>query len=305
MSEQAKCEEGVVDVEQQTLAYKRWISGPEPRLKLLALHGWLDNAASFDVLMQQLAAQGLAFECLAMDAPGHGYSDHKPEQGSYNIWDDVRGLLGVLDHMQWQQSVLLCHSRGAFIGSLLCASAPDRVQALVALDSLIPDSIEASAVVDQLRKHISDYRRQGRRAPAYKSAPDAAEALAKKTGMSSQAAATLVQRGLRCEDDAEQVWRWRSDPRLLSASAVKFTAVQWQHIFAAIACPVYLITASRGMARHPDFLKRWVAAFGQIEHESIDGSHHCHLDPDTAPDVARRVAGFLQTIKPREATSDD
>lgn len=300
MSYQAHCEEGFVRVEQQRLAYKRWRSGSGDGFKILALHGWLDNAASFDALMEHLAAQGLNFECLAMDAPGHGYSDHKPEQGSYNIWDDVRGLLGVLDHMQWQQSVLLCHSRGAFIGSLLSAVEPERITALLALDSLIPDAIDSASVVDQLRKHIRDYRRRGRSAPGYAAPNVAIDALIKKTGMSPQAAECLVQRGLVSDesgDNSEGLWRWRSDPRVLSASALKFTAEQWETIFHSIRCPVFLLTASGGMARHPEFLKRWVACFERIEHESIEGSHHCHMDPGTVSDVARRVAEFCKKIE--------
>ena len=296
MTSELLCEEGFVRVEKQALAYKRWRKGSAPGFRILALHGWLDNAASFDALMQHLDQHDLSFDCLAMDAPGHGYSDHKPEQGSYNIWDDVRGLLGVLDEMAWSDCILLCHSRGAFIGSLLAVTSPERVTGLIALDSLIPDAIDSSAVVDQLRRHIRDYRRQGRRAPGYDGPDMAIQALVKKTAMSEAAARTLVQRGLVCEDGDEGLWRWRSDPRLLSASALKFTAEQWQVIFQAIECPVFLITASRGMGCHPEFLQRWLGYFADLHHESIDGSHHSHLDPDTAGDVATRVAGFLTTI---------
>lgn len=296
MSSQLSCEEGVLHVEQQALAFKRWQKGDAPGLNILALHGWLDNAASFDALMTHLAEQDLSFVCLAMDAPGHGHSDHKPEQGSYNIWDDVRGLLGVMDAMEWQQCVLLCHSRGAFIGSLMSATSPERVQGFIALDSLIPDVVDARSVVQQLQKHIRDYRRLGRRAPAYESPDAAIAALVKKTGMSHPAADALVKRGLVCEDGDQGLWRWRSDPRLLSASAVKFSAEQWQAIFEAIACPVFLITASRGMGSHPDFLKRWLSYFSQLHHESIEGSHHCHMDSDTAPAVAASVADFLRQL---------
>lgn len=297
MSSQLKCEEGVLRVEQQALAFKRWQKGDNPELKILALHGWLDNAASFDALMTHLAEQNLSFECLAMDAPGHGYSDHKPEQGSYNIWDDIRGLLGVMDAMEWPQCVLICHSRGAFIGSLMCATSPERIKGFIALDSLIPDAVEATSVVEQLQKHIRDYRRLGRRAPVYESPDAAIAALVKKTGMSQPAADALVKRGLVCEDDEQGLWRWRSDPRLLSASAVKFSAEQWQTIFEAIACPVFLITASRGMGSHSDFLKRWLSYFSQLHHESIDGSHHCHLDPDTSPEVATLVGEYLGQLE--------
>ena len=43
--------------------------------KLLALHGWLDNAASFAPMAAHLAA----FDLVALDLPGHGASSHRAE----------------------------------------------------------------------------------------------------------------------------------------------------------------------------------------------------------------------------------
>ena len=43
--------------------------------KVLALHGWLDNAASFSHLAPLLLEQQL--EITAIDFPGHGWSDHR------------------------------------------------------------------------------------------------------------------------------------------------------------------------------------------------------------------------------------
>ena len=53
--------------------------GPEDGFPVLALHGWLDNAASFARLAPKL--QGLRI--VALDFAGHGHSDHRAAGAGY------------------------------------------------------------------------------------------------------------------------------------------------------------------------------------------------------------------------------
>ena len=89
------------------IAALQW--GTDNPNKVLALHGWLDNAASFSHLAPLLLEQQL--EITAIDFPGHGWSDHRAPGHNYGFIDYVMDLQAVIKQMD-QPLTLLCHSAG-------------------------------------------------------------------------------------------------------------------------------------------------------------------------------------------------
>ena len=63
------------------------------RPKVLALHGWLDNAASFVPLLPYLDG----FDLLLLDLPGHGHSAHLPPGAEYGLATHVHAALDAAD----------------------------------------------------------------------------------------------------------------------------------------------------------------------------------------------------------------
>ena len=90
---------------------------------VLALHGWLDNAASF----VPLAAHLDGIELVAVDLPGHGRSAHLPPGADYSFAAAVNTVLDIADALGWERFSLLGHSMGAGIASLVAAACPQRI----------------------------------------------------------------------------------------------------------------------------------------------------------------------------------
>ena len=127
--------------------------------KVLALHGWLDNAASFVPLAPLL--QGI--ELVAPDLPGHGRSVHLPQGADYSFAGAVNSVLDIADALGWERFALLGHSMGAGIGSLVAAACPQRVERFVAIEALGALAETPERTVTRLRDAIAAMRNVARK----------------------------------------------------------------------------------------------------------------------------------------------
>ncbi len=269
-------------IEGATLAARHWRA--DAGNPVLAIHGWLDNAASFDALAAALPQT----ELIAPDLPGHGLSDHRPPLGSYNLWDDLPVLLGLVDALGWSRFDLLGHSRGAMVSLLLAACLPERVRSVVFLDALTPAPTPPEQVAQQLRRYLEDRLRLGGRRPhaGYESVAAAAATRCRATGMALDTALRLLPRNL--EQRAGRYY-WRTDPRLSGASAVKLGEEQNRALLEALDMPGLLLLAQGGLAATADW-ERQLATHTTLRCERLPGGHHFHIEE--APVVAARIQAF-------------
>ena len=252
----------------------------------LALHGWLDNAASFAMLAPELPQ----LELWAIDMPGHGLSDHRRPPGSYNIWDDLLDILALADELGWQRFNILAHSRGAIISVLLAATMPERIARMVLLDGIWPMPSKAADAPSLLRQYLLDQRgAASKKSSSYASVAAAVAARQRATGLGQEAATLIVERSIEAQDDGS--FSWRSDPRLMLTSAFKLTQAHINAFVEAISTPTLLLLAAEGFARYPG-IDEALRQFPDIECRTLQGGHHLHME--AAASVAPLVAGFLQ-----------
>jgi pimeloyl-ACP methyl ester carboxylesterase len=167
--------------------------GPVDGRPVIALHGWLDNAASFHRLAPRL--DGLRI--VALDLPGHGHSQHRPPGATYQIWDYAHDVLQVAEQLGWQRFSLLGHSMGAIVSVLLAGAWPERVERLALIDAFIPYTGEAEAAPVKLGEALKAQLALARkRKPVHASFEQAVAARMKAAvKVSHEAAELLAQRG--------------------------------------------------------------------------------------------------------------
>jgi len=245
-------------------------NGRQGRPLLVALHGWLDNGASFLPLAPHLEA----FHLVCLDLPGHGHSDHKHTPYVFVDWLD--DLHQIVQAAGWTRFTLLGHSLGALIASAYAGVFPEQVERLILMEGLGPLSQPDEEVPGQLRRAILNRSRTRERAASgFASLEEAVAARCKVADISPAAARLICERQLEARAGR---WYWRSDPRLRDLSPLRMSEGQAQALIRAIACPVLFIRGEQGF---PWLLEQWrqrAGAFAQIEMVQVAGNHHFHME---------------------------
>jgi pimeloyl-ACP methyl ester carboxylesterase len=210
--------ERTLDLPGHRVAAIEW--GPEDAQPVLALHGWLDNAASFARLAPMLESLHL----VALDLPGHGRSDGLPAVCSRHFVDWVPVVLEAADAIGWQRFSLLGHSMGAGISTLVPAVARERIERLVLVEGMGPLSSPAEGAPEQLAKALRSEVVIALKEPSVHQDLEAAIAARMKNSDLDHASARLmVERGV--EQIARGV-RFTFDPRLKTSSRMRLTEEQ-------------------------------------------------------------------------------
>ena len=309
-----------------TLAAKAWGDPSDP--PILALHGWLDNAGTFDRLAPLLQGHYL----VALDLAGHGRSAHRPAATWYSFADFLDEIDQVINWFGWSSVDLLGHSLGAALASTFAAICPDKIRRLLLIEGLGPLTQGAGKTLQQLRRsHSARASFKGDGLRVFASLDEAIEARCRSGDLSAQAARCIVERGVKradtldfkraqagdselenvqatsvrdsriqsvdTEPDLEDFQAltnliWSSDPQLTVPSPTRLTEEQLAAVLPAIAAPTLLVLAEpHAPYLLPDMVDARIALLADIEVVRMPGTHHLHLE-DPAP-VAAALLDFL------------
>jgi pimeloyl-ACP methyl ester carboxylesterase len=250
------------------------------------LHGWLDNAASFDALAPLICTH---FHIVAIDLPGHGHSGWRPAGAWYHYIDYVSDVIAVAEKLGWSRFSLLGHSLGGTVASVFAACRPQSVDKLFLIEALGPITAAAEDSLGQLKRGMSQRAAFEEKLRVFAREDEAIEIRSKVNDLSREAAASLVRRGLKVVPGG---FNWSSDPRLTLATPLRYTEEQMLAVLRGIEAKTLLVLAQPEAPYLPrETMQRRIEQVRDIAVHRIDGSHHLHME-NAAP-IATLISDFI------------
>ena len=266
------------------------VYGPEDGKPVLALHGWLDNSMTFDLIAPQL--QGLRI--VAIDMAGHGHSGHRAPGAGYQLWDYALDALMAAQQLGWGKFSLLGHSLGGIISVLIAGAVTEKVERVALIDGLVPETGEANKSPQKLGEALlAHIDLAAKNKTIYETIEQAVQVRMRGfMPVSKLASELLAERGL---SPVAGGYCWSTDSRLTLPSPLRLTRAHAAAFVYAVECPMKLILAEDGiLSKEPDFLK-FISTF-PLDVQRLPGGHHLHLDDEQgAQAVAQCVQEFFAT----------
>ncbi|OHU94309.1 alpha/beta fold hydrolase [Pseudoalteromonas byunsanensis] len=239
---------------------------------VLCVHGWLDNSNSFTPMVKRASD---SYQWISIDLKGHGKSQWRSTDAHYYFVDYVYDLLNILDVLEIERCHLVGHSMGAMVCGLFSSLYPQRVKSLTMIEGFglvctpeqeirkqILEAFEHRQASDKFKKRL--YANFATLVTARSNAGD----------LTQEDAALLMQRN---SQQVEGGFYLTFDPRLKTASAIRFSVTQAKAVLEEVTTPSLLVVSDKGY----DFVKNnrdlFIEGFKQITVEEVSGGHHCHM----------------------------
>jgi len=256
------------------IAIAEW-GNPEGR-PVLAIHGWLDNMASFyplihhsDWLLQN------DIRLISIDLAGHGHSSHRHLTQPYYFLEYIQDLYDIIEYLNLEKLKLLGHSMGAGIACLYAATFPDKVESLMLVEGIGPITHSEEQGPEQLYKSITQRNRHiNRDIQYYDDLHLIISARAKINELDEDNVRLLVERSMV---KTKLGYHWRSDPRLRLPSALYLTPGQATAFNQKLTMPKILLYGKEGYIHKYPFIKDRIAECSELETCELTGGHHLHM----------------------------
>jgi pimeloyl-ACP methyl ester carboxylesterase len=202
----------------------RWGTGTA---ELVLLHGGAQNAHTWDTVVLAMGQPA----ALAIDLPGHGHSDPRPD-GRYDARSNAAAVASAVTALAPEARVVVGMSLGGLTANALAATHPELVRRLVVVD-VTPgvDRDKAKDVIDFIA--------------GPQSFPSFGEIFARTVEYNPTRSASSLRRGIlhNAHRLPDGTWEWNYDRRQLEGVELPKSAELWEDV-SATTCPYLLLRGS-------------------------------------------------------------
>jgi len=278
--------------------------GPQNVRPILGLHGWQDNAGTYDLLVPLLPPE-VAF--LSIDLPGHGLSSRLPDGCYYNSIDNLYVIRLIMKQYKWEKISIMGHSMTAIIGFIFASVFPEKVDMVIAIDALKPHQRPYPAVIRTMETRmdeflIEDERNRSKVEPPSYTYDELIERLYIGTFQSIdkkicqhmlarniQKSAKYPDKYFFCRDRRLKFYNYAVGPQELCVEMAK-----------RISCPYMFIKARQSSyfeeKRYYDEVLEIMKQNPNFEYVESEGTHHLHMNnPET---IIGPINNFIKRYGP-------
>lgn len=275
--------------------------GSKDKEPIFALHGWQDNARTWDPLLRLLPED---YSVLAIDLPGHGVSSHFPEFINYSFLHYPYVLRRLQNYYSLKDIIILGHSGGSAAGFLYSSIFPDSVRGYFGIDFLLYAYKEEEKRVNKMAEIVDLKIKFGLRdhnmSPAYDW--DVAKEViigAMKGSVNSNTAEILMKRGMSKKSDGKYIFN--RDGRIKTEALESISVKQAETLSSNIKAHTRLVKGTKspffdkGIKNCPHILDTIKRSVKSYELHSVEGGrHHLHMD---VPEVILPIlVGMLKIL---------
>lgn len=283
----------------------KWF-GPKNVRPILCMHGWQDNAGTFDTLLPLLPNH---IGYLSIDLPGHGKSSHFPPGMTYSTMDYMNAIEIIRYELKWDRVSLLTHSFSSQLAFSYTSILPDACDMVVGIDSLKPlmKSPEQLMIENatRLNKMMVEYERlnNSTEPPSYtweEHINRQFDGQVVKNSFSKELAAHLVNRNIQPSTNNPDKYIFQRDNRI-------------KYLNFGVVFPEMIVQMARRIIAPYLFIKATDSPYfeeAKYYHEALEvlkekpsftlvnvkATHHLHLTDPTK--ISQLISDFINKYRP-------
>lgn len=280
-------EEAEFEIFGRKMSAKLW--GSPDGFPTLAIHGWLDNANTFERLAPQLPELNI----IALDLAGHGKSDHRALGVQYHHSDYMLDIMSIAALLKLEKFNLIGHSMGGQISSVIAATFPERVNRAFMIDGFAAEGTYSDEDRVAGNRQAMEKMLTGHTRPAkiFENTQAMALRVTEATDQTLDAAKILIARGHQVVEGGVS---WRTDPRIRYPSSNRYTRNQLNIMLKQCTSPAFLVVAEQGDSWYQGEIKVAEQHHPDLTVVRIPGPHHIHLEAEYADQVAELARDFFE-----------